>query len=136
MSDRQMLPPTRAMIGKWSVDRYVTLLRRWAIVTALLVALLTLTSQSRAITVGIEILAVVLIGWMVTRRDGGKTESVTAGAFFGIMLGLASSMSRFVLQPTIASASMIIVETILSAVVATLIAVSAGLLTTIIQQKN
>lgn len=137
MSDTQSLPPTKAMIGKWSVDRYVALIRRWAIGSALLTALVTLAALNRALVVMLEILTVVIIGWIVARRGGGKVESLTSGAFVGIILGLASSVSRFILHPTVTSASMIVVETVLSTIIATLVAMSAGLITILIyQQKN
>ncbi|MEK7538114.1 MAG: hypothetical protein AAB619_04055 [Patescibacteria group bacterium] len=136
MTDTQTLPPTRAMIGKWSVDRYVGLIRRWMIGAMLLVALLVLAQQRRELIVAVEALAVIGLAWLVARRDGGKVESLTTGVFAGIGLGLAASVSKYILNPTITNGLLIIVETVLTTVLAALAAVSTVLIITLIRQSK
>lgn len=139
MSELTTLPPTRAMIGKWSVDRYVELIRRWTLVGSVLVMFGGLIGLVRTWTIPVEVLLAIFIGVRVARRGGGKTESLMAGAFVGISLGLASSLGRFLHHPTLASGLMIIIETAVTVALALLVTVSASLLTAIRshqQQKN
>ncbi len=128
MDEHQTRPPTRAMIGKWSVDRYVSLIRRWTIGAAGAVMLLVLARPTRWLVVGLELLIVIGIGWLVARRDGGKVESLTAGAFVGVALGLATAVGRFILTPTLTNGLAIIIETVFTMIIAALVAVSTGLI--------
>lgn len=136
MSEMSTLPPTRAMIGKWSVDRYVGLLRRWILLSAAPILLLSLYGMSRTWTILIEAGIVGYIGSLVTQRGGGKTESITAGAFVGVALGLVDSFGRYIHHPTVATGLTIIIETVVTAILATIVAVSAALITVIIKQQK
>lgn len=124
------------MIGKWSVDRYLQLIRRWVILSGTAVLFLGLIGWSRTVPITLEAITLILIGWMVVRGGGGKLEAVTAGVVAGAMLGFASSIGRFVHHPTIGSGLNLIIETFLTAFLATLLTVSAGLITTLIHQQK
>ena len=125
------------MIGKWSVDRYMALIRRWMYVGGGMVAILTLTSQARWMTIVVEAVILLAIGWIVVQRSGGKTESLAAGAFVGIFLGLASSLCHYIVAPNVANGISIIIETLVTGLAAPLVAVTGTLIATIIhQQKN
>lgn len=137
MNEMSTLPPTRAMIGKWSVDRYVGLLRRWLLVSAVIVLAMSVMGWARTWTIIVELVVTILIGAFVARRGGGKFETLIAGAMTGLTLGLAASLGRYIHHPVLSTGLNIIVETMLTAVLATCIAVSAGIMTLITkQQKN
>lgn len=136
MSDLQSLPPTRAMIGRWGVDRYVGLLRRWSLLAAGVAVLLVFSKQSRSIAIGWEVLVTIAVGWLVTKRDGGKIESLAAGAFVGVSLGLATSVSRYIMNPTLANGLLILIETALTTVIASLMTVTTVLLLHLIHQPK
>ena len=136
MSDIQTLPPTRAMIGRWGVDRYVSLLRKWSVVASVIAIILVLSQQPRSIVIGWEIIVTAAAGWLVARRQGGKIESLAAGAFVGVSLGAVVSLSRFVLNPNLANGLLIMIETVLTAVVAALITVSTVIILTLTHQPK
>jgi hypothetical protein len=137
MSDMHELPPTKAMIGRWEVDRYVSLLRRWSLLAALVAAALTLLAQPRALVIGWEIVVATAIGWLIARRNGGKIESLAGGAFIGISLGIVVPLCRFVLSPTLANGVLILIEGALTTIIAALVVTASAMITTLIhQQKN
>lgn len=136
MNELSTLPPTRAMIGKWSVDRYVGLIRRWTLTAAILVMFGGLVGLVRTWTITFELLLVAALGVRVARQGGGKTESIMVGVFVGLTLGLASSLGRFLRHPNLANGVMIIIETAITAVLSLLISVSAALITTLLIQKK
>lgn len=137
MSDLQSLPPTRAMIGRWGVDRYVSLLRRWSLLASAVVALLVLIGQGRSIVIGWELLVVIAVGWLVVKREGGKIESLAAGAFIGVSLGAVASVARYVLDPSLANGLFILIETAVTTMLAALVTVSTVIILNLIhQQKN
>lgn len=131
MSDPSTFAPTRAMIGKWSVERYIELIRKWVIGVAVVVAVLVLDQRPSGLVVGLEVVFMLFIGWLVRRRSGGRTEALTAGAMTGLALGLVASVSRFIIFPKLYWAMNVIVETLLTgfaaALLATAGAVAAGL---------
>jgi hypothetical protein len=136
MSDVGSLPPTKAMIGKWSVDRYVSLIRRWSFIAALIILVLVLGRQARWVVVTVEIIIVCFIGWIVQRRDGGKIEGLAAGAFVGVTLGLVASIGRYAVNPTLANGILIIIETVLTTVLAAILATATVLLPNLIHQPK
>lgn len=137
MSESQALPPTRAMIGKWTVDRYVGLLRRWVLLAAIPILFITIFGWTRTWSTLIDIVVVVSTASLIVRRGGGKTETITAGVFVGVILGLVASIGRYIHHPTVTTGPNIIIETILTTVLAMIVAISAGLITALIkQQKN
>jgi len=124
------------MIGKWSVDRYVSLIRRWSVVAAILILILVLGRQASWLVAVTEIVIVCLIGWMVQRRGGGKTESLTAGSFMGVMLGLIASIGRYAVHPTLANGILILVETVLTTVLAAILVTATVLVLNLIHQPK
>lgn len=118
------MPPTRAMIGRWGVDRYVTLLRRWSLIASVIVAVLVLSRQPSSVVIGWEVIVIVAVGWLVAKRDGGKIESLAAGAFVGVSLGAVVSLTRYVLNPVLANGLLIIIETVVTTLLASLVTVS------------
>lgn len=129
MPDYSTAPRSRAMIGKWSVERYVELLRNWVIGIAVILVVLVLDQKPQGLVVLIEALFMLLVGWLVRRAQGGRVESLTAGAMSGLALGLVISISRFVVVPKLYWAVNIIVETLLTGFVATWLAVVGHILT-------
>ncbi len=131
MTDTQTLPPTRAMIGKWSVDRYVELIRKWVIGVVVVLAVLVLDQRPQGLVIGLEAVFVLFVGWLVRRQNGGRVEALTAGAMTGLALGLVASVSRLILFPKLYWVVNIIVETLLTGFAAALLAaagaVAAGL---------
>lgn len=128
MPDVGSMPPTQAMIGKWSVDRYMGLIRRWVLGAGLLVLLLMLGRQSRVLAGGLEIITLIGTGWLVVRRDGGKIEGLAAGTFTGSTLGLAVAIGRWLAGPTLTNGLLIIAEPVITAILGALLCVSAILL--------
>jgi hypothetical protein len=136
MSDVRSLPPTKAMIGKWSVDRYVSLIRRWSFIAALIILVLVLSQQTRWLVVAAEIFFICLIGWFVRRREGGKIEGLAAGAFIGVTLGLVASIGRYAVNPTLANGILILIETILTTALSAVLATTTILLLNLIHQPK
>ena len=136
MSDERLLPPTKAMIGKWSVDRYVSLIRRWSIIAALIILVLVFGRQPRSVVLVGEIAIVGWIAWLIYRRDGGKIESLAAGSFIGVVLGLTASIGRYAVNPTLANGVLIIIETVLTTVLAAVLATAMMLLLKLIHQPQ
>lgn len=136
MQDARSLPPTKAMIGKWSVDRYVSLIRRWSIISALIILVLVLGHQPRTVVVPVEVIMICSIGWLVYRRDGGKIESLAAGSFIGVVLGMTAAVGRYAVNPTLANGILIIIETVLTTVLAALLATTTVLLLKLIHQPK
>ncbi len=136
MLDAHSLPPTKAMIGKWSVDRYVSLIRRWTFIAACIVLGLVLSHQARSIVMAMEIITVCWIGWIVFRREGAKIEGLTAGAYVGVSLGFTASVSRYIVTPTLANGILIIIETILTTVLAAILTTATVLLLKLIYKPK
>ncbi len=136
MSEQSTLPPTKAMIGKWSVDRYIALIRRWVIGSAILIILLVLTSQPRLFVTIVEVLIIIGVSWLVVQQGGGKVESLAAGAFVGVAFGIASSVSHVILVPTLANSLGIIIETLITTVVSMVLSVCVNLLLNLTKQRQ
>ena len=136
MSDDRSLPPTKAMIGKWSVDRYVSLIRRWSFIAAAVVLIFVLGRQARMLIVFFEILMVGWIGWLVYRRDGGKIEGLAAGSFIGVTLGITASVGRYAVNPTLANGILIIIETVVTTMLAALIATTTVILLNLLRKPK
>lgn len=124
------------MIGKWSVERYTSLTRRWVVVAAVVVVAGVLTSQRRELIALWEILVLGGIGRMVFQVGGGKVEGLTAGAIVGAALGAAASVARYIHDPTLSSGLNIIIETILTTVVGPFIAVSVVIVSSIYRRQQ
>ena len=123
-----MLRQNRAMIGKWSVDRYKGLTHWWVTGGAVIIILLVLLGERQEFVLLVETAVCLVIGWRVAKANGGKTESITAGALIGLGLGAAASVSRFILTPQLGWAINIVRETLLTALIAALVTVSATLI--------
>lgn len=136
MSDLQSLPPTRAMIGRWGIDRYIGLLRRWSLIASAIAVALVLSKQAQTIVIGWELLVTVAVGWLVTKRDGGKIESLAAGAFVGVSLGVAVSVTRYILNPILANGLMILIETVITTTLASLVTVSTVLILNLVHHPK
>lgn len=119
------LPPARAMIGRWSVDRYIQFVRWWVVGSGLVLLLMVLRQVDQAWVALVELAVCGLTGLRVKRHGGGRLEALMAGAFLGFGLGLIVSLGRFALRPGFVWLMNIIVETALTAVIAGLF--SAGL---------
>lgn len=133
----QSQSPTRAMIGRWGVDRYVSLLRRWSLIASIIVALLVLSRQPRSVVIGWELLITIAVGWLVSKRDGGKIESLAAGAFVGVSLGTTVSVTRFVMNPVLVNGLMVLIETVMTTILASVVTVATVLIFNLIHhQKN
>lgn len=136
MSVTPMQPSDRAMIGKWSVDRYLTLIRPWALIAGLVVIAGALTSQPRELVMLWEVLVIGGFGWLVAKHDGGKVEALTTGAMVGAVLGIAASVGGYVHVPSLSTGLNIIVETILTTAVAPFLAVSVLIATKLRQTHS
>lgn len=136
MSDVRSLPPTKAMIGKWSVDRYVSLIRRWSFIAALIILILVLSHQARSVVIVVEIIIVGWIGWLVQKREGGKIEGLAAGSFIGVVIGLVASIGRYTVNPTLANGVLIVIETVLTTVLAAMLATAAVIILKLIHQPK
>lgn len=136
MQETPAPPQARAMIGKWSVERYIGLVRRWTLIAGAVVMLGVLTGQPRELVLLCEFIAVAAVGWLVAKRGGGKVESLSAGAMMGAALGLVASVSRYIHGPTLGTAMNVIIETILTTVVAPFITVSTTLIATMTAAKK
>jgi hypothetical protein len=128
MPDQSLLHQNRAMIGKWSIDRYMDLIRWWVAGAAVIIIILVLLDERQEYVLLIEALACLISGWRVAQVGGGKTESITAGVLIGLGLGAAASVSRFILAPQLGWAINIVRETLLTALIAALVTVSTTLI--------
>lgn len=98
--EQPLVIPARSAVGRWSVDRYISLVRPWVIGIGLAVIVLVLFRINQPVITLLEAMAGIGVGVMVNRRRGQRVEALTAGAITGLSLGVASGLSRFILEPT------------------------------------
>ncbi|GEM_PF-7016341 len=115
----------RSAVGRWSVDRYVSLIRPWVIVAGLIAILLVLFQANRVLVTLIQVAACVWVGSLVQRRRGQRIEALTAGAMTGLALGLMTGLARFALEPTGYWLINILFETILFGLVGAILSLGA-----------
>ena len=92
--------PSGVRIGQWEIRRYQQTLG-WP---ALLMAFSTLAAVlwwdfDDTWLFGMEGVATVLLGLLVTVRGGEKTETLTAGFALGVLMGGGAALGRLVLEP-------------------------------------
>lgn len=93
-------PSARAAVGRWSVDRYVRLIRPPVVIIGVFVVILVLFRVHQVAVTVIQASACVWVGLMVHRRGGQRIEAITAGAMIGLALGSMTGFSRFILEPS------------------------------------
>ncbi|MBI5467026.1 MAG: hypothetical protein HY975_02315 [Candidatus Kerfeldbacteria bacterium] len=123
MSETPTFTPTRAMIGRWSVDRYVSTIRNWVIGAAVVIVVLVLDQKAQVVVVALEALFFLFIGALMRSRGGGRVEVLTAGAMSGLALGLVASVGRLIVYLSLYWVFNLIVETLLTGFLAALIAI-------------
>lgn len=116
--------PTRSAVGRWSVDRYVRLLRPWVSVGGLAVIWLVLFRWHQLLVVMVQIGICAWLGVIVARRGGQRIEALAAGAIAGVALGAVAGISRFVLTPNPFWFVNIFFETLLFGAIGTMICAS------------
>lgn len=125
MPEPNDLQPSQAMIGNWSLHRYLQLLRWPTVTAAILVLGLTVLRIPSTGVLGVTLLDLLVAGWLVYRQHGRRTEALTAGAIVGLALGAATSIASFILKPGALSAINVIGQTIMTAAVGSLLAAGA-----------
>lgn len=100
MTEFSSATPTRSAVGRWSVDRYISLTRPWVILAALVCAALILFRVHQIAVTTVPVATCIWIGLQVHRRQGRRIEAMTAGAMAGLALGLTTGLARFILQPS------------------------------------
>ncbi|MBI2984933.1 MAG: hypothetical protein HYY50_04915 [Candidatus Kerfeldbacteria bacterium] len=119
------LPPAGAMIGRWSVDRYLNFLAVPALGAALAAHILVWLEVSASFIVAAEVLFFLIIGFRMAAHQGQRTEVLTAGAMIGMAVGFGASLAKFLLQPQLVTLINIISETLLTALIGSLLGVIA-----------
>ncbi len=117
--------PSRATIGQWSTDQYFTLLRRPVIIMSVIILGLVVTEQSQTLVLVAELAGAVGVAWIISRHRGRRIESITSGAAIGLAMGLAASVGRFVLHPTVTDVFSGISETLITGIIVSLLTISA-----------
>ena len=125
MDQPQTLPATRAMIGRWSVDRYTTLIKWWLVAGLVVSVGLTIWGEGRWPVIIAEIAITIIVGWLTATAGGGKTEGLAAGAMIGLPLGFGISLTKFIMTPTIYYGANMVVETMLTGFLGALLCVCA-----------
>ncbi len=128
--------PSRAMIGGWNTDQYIHVLRLPIIVVTVVILAAVLTGLSQTLVIILEALSAVWMGWLVQRSHGRRVESLTAGALSGLGMGLAASLARFMLAPSAGTIFGGVSETLLTAIVISLLTVSANILLSLFANKK
>ncbi len=124
MSELRAGIPTRSAVGRWSVDRYVQLLRPGVSAGGLAVILLVLWQWSQLLVVAVQVGVCAWLGVVVARRQGQRIEALAAGAIAGVALGAVAGISRFVLTPNAYWFMNIIFETLLFGAIGAMICAS------------
>lgn len=125
MSEQFPTIPSRSVVGGWSVDRYVRLLRPWVMVAGLGAIALVLFRVQQGVITGLQVATCVVVGLLVARRGGRRVEAVAAGAMTGAALGMMTSVSRFVLAPSLYWLVNILFETLLFGLIGAMISAAA-----------
>lgn len=119
------LPSSRASIGRWSVDRYIDLIRWPTLAGMAIFFVMRYFEQSASLILGLEALVCVAIGFLVVRRGGHAIEGLTAGILAGLGLGFATALAQVVLTPQPIWFVNLISEPMLTGLAGGLLAVSA-----------
>lgn len=124
------------MIGRWTTDQYLRL-ARWAIASGVLIIIGTtvfgiIPGSSLAWNAAVFF----LLGVVVVRQHGGKTEGLAAGVIVGLALGFFSAMATFVRQPSALAGVNIVAETLMTGLIAGLIITVTTLLTEILLRQK
>lgn len=117
--------PVRSMVGRWSVDRYISLIRPWVIISGIIAVLLVLFRLNQIIVTVLQAVTCAWVGILVSRRHGQRIEAITAGAMAGLCLGLMTGLSRFILDPTGLWFINILFETIIFGLVGAMLSAGA-----------
>lgn len=125
-----------AMIGRWTTDQYLRLNRWWFVIG---VAVIIATSPLGILpgsSLSWNALVFFLVGVMVARQHGGKTESLTSGALVGLALGFSSAVITIFFHPSAVAVVNIVAETLVTGLVAALIATCATLISQILLRQT
>lgn len=115
------------MIGGWTLDRYERLLSPQLILSPLFLVT-ALLRWSNVVIVLIEVAWFIALGLIISRRRGGVTETLVAGATAGLFSGLAVSLGRWLAEPSAEWGANVVAETLVSAVIGALIATSTEII--------
>ena len=125
MDQLSSLPPTNATIGRWSVDRYINILR-WPVIIGLAAALgLALLRLNQNWQMAAWVIVLISVSWQIKRQGGQNIEALTAGAVTGAALGLGSSVGQMIDSPTMLALANIVSDTALTAIAGALVTTAA-----------
>ncbi len=118
----------RAMIGGWSVDRYVRLLQ-WPVGLSMLgLGFLAWQPQPTALILGLTAGLVLALAWRAFQRGAKLIECLTVGMLTGIGIGFAVGLGALIAQPQWTLVASLVAGTLWTGIAAGLISLSAGLL--------
>jgi len=135
MLNPSMAIPSRAMIGRWTVDQYLRFSRWWIVGGVAVVVLTTIVHIIPGNPLPWNAAVFFLLGVMVNRQRGSKTESLTAGALAGLAIGFVSAVVALVLDFSFVAVVNIVAETLLTGLIAALVATVGLLLSQILWRQ-
>lgn len=127
---------TRVMIGRWTVDQYLHFSRWWVAAGVAVVVLTTVVHVLPGTALPWNAAVFFLLGVLVTQQHGSKTESLAAGAIVGVAVGFVSAVIGLFLEPSVVAGVNIIAETLLSGLIASLIATVGMLLSQLLWRQS
>lgn len=131
-----MALPSRAMIGRWTIHQYLYF-SRWWVVGGVAIVLVTMVWH---LIPGSPLLwnagLFFLLGVLVNRQRGSKAESLTAGAAVGLAVGFVSAVAGLVLDFSVVAIINIIAETLMTGLIASLIATVGMLLAQLLWRQS
>ena len=121
------LPPSGAMIGRWSVDRYSDVLRWKFLGGAIGLLVITLLRFASPLIFLGQLVLFIVVAWELSRRNVGRIETLTAGAISGVVAAIAIGLGFFIINPTFATVLNIFPRIVFTALAGALLTTSAWL---------
>lgn len=119
------IPPYRASLGGWTIERYQHILG-WPVLVLSLVCFVMGLFVAPSLVVAAQGLMIIGYGWLVAKKRVGTTPVIITGAILGLFLGASASVGIWLAADSLLWGLNVVTQT-----AATVIA-SSALLTSIV----
>lgn len=119
------IPPYRASLGGWTIERYQNILG-WPVLVLSLVCFILGLFAAPGLVAGTQAVMIIGYGWFIARKRVSTTPVIITGAILGLFLGASASLGIWLAADSLLWGLNVVTQT-----AATIVA-SSALLTSIV----